>query len=367
MSTFDLLAFIKGADVAGDQWRIVRPFARLRQAGITARWQDKDDHTLPATDPEATVLIVRMVTGTDRATIDRWFAERRPYVKAIIFELDDLMWGKGLTEHLDEAAVMQGKPKAEILADGEMTRYFISRCDGVITSAEPLSALIRAFADCPVVTVPNALDVRWFRSAMASPPPWQRPDIRRDQLLDPVTIGWSGGRRPERDLEPMAEAWGRIARRYPFVQFVTAASPVPDVIYHHVEDDSRIVRLPWLDWEDYPTAYQVSIGCCAVADTPFSRCKTPIKAWEYAVAGAAVVGSRQLYGGELVYGGYEANTADEWDDALSELIESPQRRSMAHHGLLAHVERHHNLDTQLHRWTDAIEAILSASRREVAA
>jgi hypothetical protein len=46
-----------------------------------------------------------------------------------------------------------------------------------------------------------------------------------------------------------------------------------------------------------PLAHMVDIGCCAVADTPFSRAKTPIKAWEYAAAGAAVVATPALYGG----------------------------------------------------------------------
>lgn len=346
----DILALISGPDNVGDQWRVCRPYTRLRQAGIDARWAWGDDVVVP-TDPESTVLVVRLMTGTDERTIDRWLEERRSKVRAVVYELDDVAWGPAVVDHLRAADFLQGKTEAELLHQGEMARYLASRCDGVIVSSDALAEQVRASVDAPVVTVPNAIDVRWFRAQMAYRAPWS----------DHLTLGWCGGRRPEADVAAMARAWARIARRYPHVRFVLAAPLIPEAFYREIEDDTRIIRLPWVSWEDSPVLYQVDIGCVSVADTPFSRCKTPIKAWEYATAGAAVVGTPALYGPCLARGILDpVETAEAWDDALSYLIEHPDARRAQQEALAAHVGRCHALDGQLHRWPEAYRTIVEA-------
>lgn len=348
----DVLALIQHPDVPGDQWRLIRPCLRLRQAGINARYYWGDDDQEMPTDPDETVLIVRLLTGTDEATIDRWLDTRRPKVRAVVYEFDDVLWSEAMVSHLERADFLQGKSREELLRQGELARYFASRCDGVIVSSEPLAASMRSWTDRPVIVVPNMLDVRWFRSQMAHRAPW----------ADYLTIGWAGGRRPEADVMPMAEAWGRIARRYPEVRFVVASSLIPDVFYREVDEPDRIIRLPWVSWNDYPVIYQTDIGCCAVEDTEFSRAKTPIKAWEYAVAGAAVVATPTLYGDCVLSGGSGllAETAEEWTEMLSLLIENAGFRERMNTGLLSHVERHHSIDTQLHRWPAAYAEIVGA-------
>lgn len=354
----DILALISNEQNVGDNWRVIHPFKRLRQAGINARYYWGDDHTVLPTDPEQTILVVRLMTGTDERTIDRWIAERRSQVRAIIWEGDDVAWGDAMVTHLRDADFLQGKSEAELIHQGEMAKYLASQCDGVITSSEPLSALVRR--DIPgqhVVTLANAIDTRWFRAQMAYRAPW----------ADHLTIGWCGGRRPEADVVPMAEAWGRIARRYPHVRFVVASSLIPDVFYREIEDDSRIIRLPWVSWTDSPVLYQCSINCVAVADSAFSRCKTPIKLYEGTVAGAAVIGTKALYGPCLARGIIDpVETAEEWADALSYLIEHEDARRAQQAALLAHVERCHSLDGNLMQWPAAYRAIVEA-RETVAA
>lgn len=355
------LALISGPDNVGDNWRIIRPYYRLCQAGVNAQWFGLDipDGAHIPTDPERTVLVVRLLTGGSERMIDRWIAERRDKVRAIVYEMDDVCWGDAMADHLEASSFMQGRPRAEVLHQGEMARYLASKCDGIITASEPLAELVRR--DIPgqtVVTCPNAIDTRWFRAQMAYRAPWQREGR--------VTIGWLGGHRPEADVAPMAEAWGRIARRYPHVMFVVAAPVVPDVFYREIDDIDRIIRFGWTPWEDCPVLFQVDVGCAAVSDTPFSRCKTPIKCWEFATAGAAVVGTDLLYGDCLRGRGLIAETADEWDAHLSRLIERPDERCFMAYMVRTHVENSHALDTQLWKWPAAYEAIVAAKERVAA-
>jgi hypothetical protein len=72
------------------------------------------------------------------------------------------------------------------------------------------------------------------------------------------------------------------------------------------------------------------------------------------------VATPTLYGGCLRYGGYTAESADEWDEALSMLVEDEEVREHENYHVMVHVEQHHALDTQAMRWQDAYVAILSA-------
>ena len=137
---------------------------------------------------------------------------------------------------------------------------------------------------------------------------------------------------------------------------------MPKVITENVPED-RLITFPWVSWGDSPVLYQTDIGCVTVKDTPFSLAKTPIKAWEYTVAGAAVIGTRTLYGPCLAYGIMDpVETVDEWEDALCYLIARPDARQAQQASMLTHVVMGHGLDTQLHRWPAAYQQIVESAK-----
>jgi hypothetical protein len=128
-----------------------------------------------------------------------------------------------------------------------------------------------------------------------------------------------------------------------------------DVLARYVPPD-RLVRLPWVSVLEYPLGLvNLDIGCCPLEDQPFNRCKSPIKAWEYALMGAAVVASPTVYGRviEPARNGYLASTADEWEYALTVLLELEEaRRSMAL-TLERDVRRRWSLEANVWRWPAA--------------
>jgi hypothetical protein len=163
-----------------------------------------------------------------------------------------------------------------------------------------------------------------------------------------VGVG-SGGIRPDRDVEAMAEAWGRIARRYSTVKFVVFGHRT-DLFWEQLPAD-RIVVIPWVDVREYPAGlHNIDIGCAAVSDSEFNRCKSPIKAMEYAASGAAVVASPTVYGQLIEHGvdGYIANTVEEWELYLSELVEDYTHRHQLSKALLAKGYAVFALDAQGH-------------------
>lgn len=347
----EYLAMIEGEDVASDQWRICRPYRRLGQLGMPCSWAVSDHALGRRTDPALTVLVAARKMGQSIEVTDRWFAAHRPKVRAIIYECDDLMFDTRAIDFLADARFLRGMSREEFAHQVEMARSFAAQCDGITVSSDGIAEVARSFTDKPVVVIPNALDVRWFRAQLAPKALWAAEGI--------VTIGWAGSVRPADDLAPMLEAWERIARRYSHVRFVVSTFGQTRFLFRSVEHKTTFVD--WRAWDDYPMAYQVDIGCCAVADTPFNRAKTPIKAWEYAAAGAAVVATPTLYGDCCVWtgSGLVAELADEWESALVHFIEMPDSRVSAARCLAQHVEYGHALDRCVERWTDAYATILA--------
>jgi glycosyltransferase involved in cell wall biosynthesis len=341
-----MLALV-GRDRSGpDLWRCFFPISALDAAGYPAGWTYKDapDVGLLAMAVDGFILPRISWPAEHRRVAEAWFESVRRKGQFVVFDADDDVFTSQETHRRVDLNWTEGKSIEQLEDERHQRIWALQQCDGVTVTTQRLATIARQYTDRPVIVVPNAIDLMWFRKIVNS--------TRR--TIGGLTIGWAGGKRHDRDVEQMAEAWGRIARRYPDVTFVVQGHH-PDVIREHVPAE-RLVELPWMPADKYPSGIrQVDIGCCAVADTPFNRAKSNIKAMEYAAAGAAVVASPTLYSSivEQGHSGYICESVDEWEAALAELVEKPALRSMMQRRLLKKVERQHSLSGNLWRWVSA--------------
>lgn len=335
-------------------WRILQPCTALQKRGYRADWDHKDAAGIGALAPlyDGFVLPRMSWTPGTRRLAETWFASIRAAGRFVVYDLDDDLLTSELSRRTVELGWNDGKSFAELEAERFERIWTLQQCDGVTVSTQALASLVRSFTVAPVRVVPNAIDLSWFRAVLGRSP----------RFVKGTTIGWAGGRRPDRDVEQMAVAWGRIAVRYPEVRFVVQGH-LPAEIERQVPD-GRLTYLHWAPLETYPAGLkQVDIGCAAVEPTAFNRCKSPIKAFEYAVAGAAVVGSSTVYGTLLTDGetGYLADSVDDWERALAALVERPAHRAIVARRLQRHVVRHCSLAENLWRWPDAWSEIAAAA------
>jgi glycosyltransferase involved in cell wall biosynthesis len=293
-------------------WRVWQPFSALQLRGYLAEWGVYEDPTtirlLPAFD--ALILCRLGWTKRDRRAVRRQLLQWKRAGKRLFYECDDDLFSPFMVRQ-QKAGIAAETPVEELEQQRLDSLWTMQQCDGVTVTTQRLASVVRQYTDAPVAVVPNAIDAEWFAAVQKH---GKRP-------VEGLTIGWAGGRRPDADLTEMAVAWGRIARRYKDVTFVIGGAQ-PYVISEHVPEN-RIKRLPWLSIYEYPMGLVgIDIGCCPLEDRPFNRCKTPIKAWEYALSGAAVVASPTVYGQCITHNstGLLASTADEWEDALSRLV-----------------------------------------------
>lgn len=340
--------------VAGDHsgsacsmWRVWQPADMLQRLGYPAEWGYlSDPHTADFWQRFGLQVLCRVGWPLEeRENALHWFDFVRRGGKRVLYEMDDDLVTPFMVQQ-QKAGREREKPKEEIEQSRQDTVWTIQHCDGVTVSTQYLASVLRQYTDKPVAVVPNMMDVDWFTAVQ------RLPEARR--TIPGLTIGWAGGSRPDTDLQEMAIAWGRLADRYPQVTFVVMGHQ-PWVLSEHVPEH-RLKRLPWLDPRAYPIGLaNFDIGCCPLENRPFNRAKTPIKAWEYGVSGAAVVASPTVYRACIEHGrnGYLASTADEWEEHLAALVADPELRRYRADRLRRDVVEKWSLRENCWRWPAA--------------
>ncbi len=341
-------------------WRIWQPFAALERRLYPAWWDWNGDTGVALPNPQLrghSILDLTECVILPRMTWRRqfwpnglkWIDSLHRAGKPFICEFDDDLFTHDFW--LREVEVHKQPPEvADEIVDCHV--WAVQHADGITVTNPELARLVSEHTDRPVMIVPNAIDLEWFREVQKR--------THRVIPANQLTIGWFGGIRPDKDVEAMAVAWGRIAKRYKHVRFVVYGHR-SGLIWEHVPA-ARIIVIPWVDIREYPAGLlNIDIGCAAVSDSRFNRCKTPIKAYEYAVSGAAVVATPTLYGDVIDDGahGFIAETADQWESALARLIEDAGLRRRLNRHLLHRVEKRYSLESNLHRWPAAWAEILA--------
>lgn len=326
-------------------WRVWQPTRLLQRRGYFAEWgwynDPKNGPLLPYFDA---FVLCRIGWSQNRVRGgERTFAGLRSGGGKVFYECDDDLLSPGSAEH-QHRGMQDDKTRKALEDELAWSRWTVERCDGVTVSTQYLASTVRRYTAAPVEVVPNMIAVEWFRDVQA----------RVCRLVPPVTIGWAGGKRPDRELLPMAEAWARVARRYPHVRFLLVGHH-PRVVSKRLPPD-RLHRVPWLAVDDYPMGLVgIDIGCCPLERLTFNLCKSPIKSWEYGLSGAAVVASPTVYRECVDHGrsGYLAETADEWEEALSRLVEREEERRAMAAALERDVVERWSLERNVWRWPAA--------------
>jgi len=344
---------IVGDRNACSAWRIWQPFRALQQRGYPAEWTWKTDVLTPLVAQAFDVYVLPRIwwPTAEQYRAASWFATVRAAGRFVLYETDDDLFSEWVVPQ-QQQSVRPHATVAELEAERQARIWTLRQCDGVTVTTPRLATIVQQYTDAPVAVVPNALDARWFRAVqrMASP--------RRS--IPPLTIGWQGGARPDADVAAMAVAWGRIARRFPHITFVVQGHQ-PRILHEQVPPE-RLRAIPWLPLEAYPLGLaNTDIACCPLADAPFNRAKSSIKAYEAAASGSAVVASPTVYRQVVTPGetGLLAETADEWEASLVALVEDEALRRKLARRLWRTVEQQHTLEGQVERWPQAWQQLVT--------
>jgi len=286
----------------------------------------------PGKRPASHVLVGQRISneGTSRRWQDAAGDVRR------LFELDD-----------DLLNVDLGSPIArEFYNDTAVRRRFLENirsADGVTVSTPYLAEVVRTQyeVDAPVYVLPNCLDRAVFGLA---------PVVQ----AGPMTVGWSGSDTHAGDFAYVRGPLRRFFARHPGIGFTMMG-----VDYRHV------VGAPWGRlrewtpiWSDplsYMRRLDWQVGLAPLAPTQFNRCKSALKALEYAARGIVVIASDvEPYRGFVEHGvtGFLVKADHEWARYLELLAGNPGLR--AYMGTAARAQANlWTIDQHIDKWEDA--------------
>ncbi len=303
--------------IARDQWaqsqyRAHLPLAALAESGKIAPpaiWCSRHD-ALPqlqeilSLEPDT----VAFLHGLDAATFALIEAlNAQPKRPRLVFLLDDLIFA-------EQAAPVASSRTALI----KLLRQAIQMCDVCICTTEALANALASelkLAPEKLAVVPNALP------KLA----WQQP---RKQHRAPISSGarlrvlWAGAAQHQSDLDILLPVIAASKLRYQWVFFGLCPAGLkhdPAIEFHSaVEFPHYAAKL---------AALNADIAVAPLLDTPFNRCKSPLKLLEYGTLELPVIASNltPYVAAPILH----AETTEAWLAALRALEVAPYRTERA--------------------------------------
>lgn len=343
-------------------WRVDLPFSYMNRYGIQATTLALNEHVALPKNIDVLLLPKLCVEDKDREEIEEFFHTVRSQGTTIVYDADDDVWSTSFVQYMTQLHLQLQPDKAndptivnaiiqELQKRTENSLWALMQCDAVTVSTKELQELVKTLVpNKPVFLIENAIDVEGIE---------QRTDKER-QITHPhyTTVGWAGGVRTQDDLRMMLSAWNKIAHLREDVKFVIAGWTPQLQEYESLTEDN-LIHIPWTSVQDYTNGMQVDIGCVCVGDSLFSSRKSLIKAWEFSVAGAMVMGSKNLYGLDPIPA---ANDEEDWVKILAWYINNFEEREKMAEAYNKFVRRQYDIKYNWVYWPATYESILNVCR-----
>jgi len=278
----------------------------------------------------------------DPQTLDRMVRLKRRGL-LVVYDLDDAIWALG-PECLS--------PVYPVFMQSDRMEYLtlcMQEADLVTVSTEALAEEVRRWCQ-HVEVLPNRVKLdRWDKIS----------SVRRfGRMGKEVVIGWAGSATHERDMRMILPELQAIDREFAgqllwrFIGDHKSVWPWCEALTQNETDVH-----PWTRFEDYPgllRALDLDIGIAPLWPHIFNLSKSPVKAFEYSLAGAAVVASD--YGPySILRDGTDAllcRTPADWAAALRALILDGERRKAMSSSLASRVRSDFAIEGAGRRWVD---------------
>lgn len=336
--------------VQGDtrRYRAFHLREQFRLAGIDAGFEHITSATLEQSARSAQLLILQRVSWDKR--VEKILRMVRNNRAIVLTDIDDLVFIPDSIRWIDSADFHD--PVRASLYRETLERNFrtLQQSDGVIASTEYLAEQARALGK-PAWVHRNGFSLEMLslsREAMQTKKPTQ----------ETVVIGYASGTPTHnRDFSLVQPVLRQLMKRYPHLQISIAGHLNPG-------DDwgvafSRIEKIPFVEWRRLPQVLAgFSINLAPLReDNPFSQSKSEIKFMEAALVGVATIASpTDAFRSAIRDGqtGFLASTPEQWENALTRLIEQPDLRTkIAAAALQEIIERY----SPAHRAVQAVELI----------
>jgi glycosyltransferase involved in cell wall biosynthesis len=246
--------------------------------------------------------------------------------------------------HEDNSAKQATDPALNKIANRDHMRDTIMEAD-IVTVSTPFLLDYYSGLRGNVVMVRNGISPKQF--------------TRRKVTRAKPTIGWTGALRwRSNDLEVFRGWLGDFLVQHDLM-FVHAGHEERNGFFHKLADvpKERVIITPMRSISEYHLMLDFDIGVVPLTNIPFNEAKSFLKGIEYAAAGIPFVASdlpEYRYLSETGGVGRVANTAEEWQRNLIELLdyETRKKESGVQRG---RVLKDQSITARAHEWVEVFQ------------
>jgi glycosyltransferase involved in cell wall biosynthesis/uncharacterized coiled-coil protein SlyX len=263
---------------------------------------------------QAEIVILQREFSVDYNNYEKVIDLARSMKKPVILDIDDLIIALP-QDHPDRLAGNFSPALLPLLQS-------IIEADLITVPTEHLRENLLPY-NPSIEVIPNYLDDSLWQL--------KPPQIKNDPAT-PVIIGYMGGHSHSPDLQLIQPALVALVQKYQdriHFKFMGIEPPVELAPFTTVDwfppNSSR-----YDDFAVYFQQQEIDIAIAPLCDNLFNSCKSAIKFFEYSAIGVPGVYSRVAPYADMIENekhGLLAATTEEWVEALSMLIESPELRS----------------------------------------
>ena len=333
--------------------RLVQPFDALAAMHPDLLVEVVDFDAALARD--ADVLVCQPHVTADLATAERLIEHCRARGMKLIYDLDD-----------DLVSIPPSHPEAVRLEGlATIVRKFLESADRVwLATPELQRRLAPKLCDSEVVA--NKHDERiWRHSA-------RRSEIMGTRSVRIVYMGTATHDEELDFLQPIAELLQRqFGRQVRFDVVGVASRGQLARCFHRVTPEEGPAAQTYPGFVEWFCRQHWDIAVSPLIDSPFNRCKSAIKLFDYAALALPVVASQHAEY-DAAFGGDHGvqlveNTVTAWSDALLRLVIDAENRRRVGQKVVEHYRRHHVLGANPQLLRGAIRRALAARTAQRAA
>jgi glycosyltransferase involved in cell wall biosynthesis len=266
---------------------------------------------------EGDIVVIQRDFSRQLDAYENIFAMAHAEKKPVVMDLDDLLFELP-ADHPDRRSYYYTDSLLPML-------QAVMEADLVTVATAALSDYLLGF-NKNIRVFPNYLADEWWK--LSKPP--------SDELLDgTITIGYMGGPSHQPDLISILPALKNIQKKYqPKVRFhFWGIEPPPELEATSQVDWCPPKSYAYYDFVSYFQTQHADIFIAPLTDTLFNQCKSCIKYLEYSSLGVAGIYSKVTPYESVIEDGVDgllASSHQEWENALSNLVEDPHlRRNLA--------------------------------------
>ncbi len=152
------------------------------------------------------------------------------------------------------------------------------------------------------------------------------PDLKTKISLikNRITIGWTGSHSTLKYLDEIEPVLQKLENKFPMVQVLVIADRKPLLKLN------SLLFIPWREKSEIDDLLKIDIGIMPLPDDEWTKGKCGFKALQYMALRIPTVASPVGVNSKIIdhgVNGFLCNTPEEWENALTELIENNTLRS----------------------------------------